>query len=113
VEPPLQLTLALGPTVTVQVDMLPQAREQDCPQLPIHSFLSAQARLQLLPLQPPCERSQLLPDGQAQLAPVHEGACADWQPTSATKAIPQRHIVSFFIVIMFASHSLGSEVSDP
>ncbi len=70
----MQLTLALGPTVTVQVEPLLQASEQDCPQLPIQLFLSLQLAEQLPPLHPPCERSQLTPEGQVQLVPVHDGA---------------------------------------
>ena len=60
----MQLTLALGPTVTVQVE----------PLLPIQLFLSLQLAEQLPPLHPPCERSQLTPEGQVQLVPVHDGA---------------------------------------
>jgi hypothetical protein len=83
--------LALGPAVTLQVDAPPQASEQDCPQLPTQSFLLAQARVQLLPAQPPEEKSQLVPDGQTQLVPVQVGAgAADWQPTRASSDNPAR-----------------------
>lgn len=89
----MQLTLALGPTVTVQVVPLLHAREQDWPQLPMQLFLSLHVAVQLPPLQPPCDKSQLAPDGQAQLVPVHDGACADPQPTIPSSANPTTDII--------------------
>lgn len=96
----MQLTLALGPTVTVHVEPLLQASEQDGPQLPMQLFLSMQLAVQLPPLQPPWARSQLAPEGQAQLVPVQDGACAEPQPpiaSSITADNDQSTLLSVFI----------------
>jgi hypothetical protein len=96
VAPLVQFTLPLWPTVTVQVEPLLQASEQDCPQLPMQLFWSVQVAEQLPPLQPPWDRSQLAPEGQTQLVPVQDGACADPQPLIARRETPAHTNSSLF-----------------
>ena len=73
VDPPVQLTLPLAPTVTSQVDPPPQSMLQEAPQVPLHWLLSEQSRLQLSPSHSLPPRSQASPAGHVQLVPVHSG----------------------------------------
>jgi len=107
----VQLTLALGPTVTEQVEPLLHASEQDCPQLPMQLFLSVQVAEQLPPLQPPWDRSQLAPDGQTQLDPVQEGACAEPQPPIAHSITADNDKSIFLIIFIGSSLSATTAVS--
>lgn len=74
VDPPLQVTLPLFPTVVVQVEPLPQSMLQEASQLPVHVLWSEHARVQL-PVVPHvlCANPHADPGGHEQLAPVQDG----------------------------------------
>jgi hypothetical protein len=73
VDPLAQFTLPLGPTVTVQVDVLEQLMLQDSAQLPVQTFWSMQASEQLPMPQLLSLKPQDSPFGHVQLVPVQEG----------------------------------------
>jgi hypothetical protein len=73
VEPPLQLTLPLGPTVRSQSDIPEQLTLHDAPHEPLHALLSVHASEQLDPLQPELPMSHDVPAGHEHELPAHTG----------------------------------------
>jgi hypothetical protein len=81
VAPPEQSTLALAPTVIVQVEVPVHLRLHDEPHEPEHSFMFAQSSEQLAP-QLSFETSHDSPDGHVQVVPVHFGGLLLPQPSA-------------------------------
>lgn len=82
VELPVQLTLALGPTVAVRVDCAETLMLHDSAQSPEHVVWLEQSSVQLpaVPPQAVCENVQAPPELQLQVAPVHAAAAASTGP---------------------------------
>jgi len=81
VEPSVQVTLPLSPTVGLHVDMPAQSTLHDLPHVPWHVLWSLQASEQLswVP-QALAVMSHVMPDEHVQLAPVQLGGGASGSP---------------------------------
>jgi hypothetical protein len=91
VELPLQLTLPLGPTVVVQVELLAQFRLHESVHAPEQAVWFSQESEQL-PASPPqiaALKSQLIPELHVQLAPVQAGGGAEEDPPQAERTTTQ------------------------
>lgn len=73
VEPPVQLTLLLGPTVMSQLEPPAQLTVQEAPHDPLHWLSSTQAREQLSPTQALSWVSHASPALHVHDAPAHSG----------------------------------------
>lgn len=112
VEPSLQLTLPLLPTVTSQVAPLPQSILHEAPQLPVHMLWSPQLSVQLSPEQLLPPRSQACPLGHEQLVPVHVGGGAVvWPlpPQPSGNIITRRPKKASFIMSHHNANSVGRQ----
>lgn len=78
-------TLPLSPTVTSQLESIAQEMLHESPQLPWHTLPSRQASEQLSAPQLLWVKSQLVPEGQVQLAPVQVTGCASPQPAAIAR----------------------------
>jgi hypothetical protein len=86
VEPPVQETTLLSPTVTVHADELPQSMLHDRLQLPEQSFSLLQSRMQLAePPQVLWEKSHEDPAEQVQLVRVQYGRFEPSTPQPTAK----------------------------
>jgi hypothetical protein len=91
VELPLQLTLPLGPTVVVHVELLAQFRLHESVHAPEQAVWFSHESEQL-PASPPqiaAVKSQLIPELQVQLAPVQTGGGAEEDPPQAPRSRTQ------------------------
>jgi hypothetical protein len=84
---PLQVTLPLGPTVVVQVELLAQLRLHESVQAPEQSVWFSQESEQLpaLPPQVLALNAQLVPELQLQLAPEQTGGGGVEDPPQAQR----------------------------
>jgi len=83
VEPSLQLTLPLSPTVISQVEPPEQSRLHDAPHDPEHSLSSVHASVQLSPSHEVPSVLHAAPGSQAHEVPLHVGAAVS--PPQATR----------------------------
>lgn len=88
---PLHVTLPLGPTVVVQVELLAQFRLHESVHAPEQVVWFSQEREQLpaSPPQSPAVNAQLIPELQLQLAPLQTGGGAEEDPPQAQRTNTQ------------------------
>ena len=84
VEPPVQPTLPLGPTVRSHSEAPPQVALQEGPQAPVHWLLLAQLSVQLEAAQPELPRSHEVSAGQVHEVPTHLGGGGPSSPQPAS-----------------------------
>jgi hypothetical protein len=84
---PLHVTLPLGPTVVVQVELLAQFRLHESVHAPeqVVWFSQDSEQLPASPPQVPALNAQLIPELQVQLAPVQTGGGAEEDPPQAQR----------------------------
>src|SRR5262245_11129162 len=85
VEPPLQSTLPLGPTVRSHVDWPAQLTLHDSPHCPVHVLPFVQASEQLDPAHPELPRSHEVWAGHEHEVPLQVGGGGGFEPQPATR----------------------------
>lgn len=90
VEPPVQVTLPLGPRVSSQVEPPAQSTLHELPQVPLHWLSLVQSSVQLSPAQLEPSMSQALPASHAHDVPVQAGGGTASLPQAATSATNNR-----------------------
>lgn len=112
VEPPSQLMLPLGPTVTSHVEPPLQLTLHDDPHDPVHSFWSVQPSEQLELLQLESPMSHVSPIGQVHDEPVHSGGAALLpQPMTTVAAVAHKIETKLVIVTLMFWLPPGSRFS--
>lgn len=89
VEPPLQVTLPLAPTVRSQREPPAQLALHELPQAPVQVLSIGQLSVQLSPAQPESPRSQAVPASQAHELPVQAGGGTSSPPQATTAKASQ------------------------
>lgn len=90
VDPPSQLMLPLGPTVTSHSEPPLQLTLHDAPQVPPQALRSVQVNVQLDPLQPESPMSHAACAGQVHEVPVHSGGGGVSPPHATTATTSHR-----------------------
>lgn len=90
VEPPSQLTLPLGPTVTSHAASALQSTLHEEPQVPLHVAPSPQSSEQLLPLHAESPMSHDVPGSQLHDVPEQVGGGSPPQATAPETRIRER-----------------------
>jgi len=87
VEPPVQSTLPLGPTVTSHSEPPLHEMLHDSPQVPLQLLSDEQDSEQLLPLHAESPISHAFPAGQAHDVPTHSGGGGESLPQAAARTM--------------------------